>query len=108
MGAGKTTAIQAILDFFGISGGESPTFVMIRPYPVKNRLFDRVVHIDAYRLEKEDDILTTGLTDVLNDRAALILIEWADNIAKFLPLATVWVDLEHLGGDTRKITITWG
>ena len=109
LGAGKTTAIQAILASYGIGGGESPTFVMVRPYALRQpvRGISSIVHVDAYRLDNHRDAQTTGLTDVLADRRALVLVEWADRIQSFLPKETVWVDLRHAGEDNREVEVTW-
>jgi len=98
LGAGKTTAIQAVLSAFGIRGGESPTFIMVRPY-------DHVIHVDAYRLNSLREAETTGLSDVLTDHHHIILVEWADKIRSLLPKDTIWVTMAHRGEDTREIVV---
>ena len=108
LGAGKTTAIQAILSSFSVEGGESPTFVMVKPYPLskpQNGLAT-IVHVDAYRLKNAKDAETTGLTDVLGDPESIILVEWADRIAPLLPAQTIQVVLRHKGKDAREIEVT--
>lgn len=109
LGTGKTTAIQAILSAFRLTGGESPTFVMIRQYdlPRPQKKIKSLIHIDAYRIDSVHNALTTGITDVLSKRRAIIMIEWAERLQSFLPEKTIWVHLRHRGGNKRLIEVTW-
>jgi tRNA threonylcarbamoyladenosine biosynthesis protein TsaE len=105
LGTGKTTAVKAILSFFGIEHGDSPTFVMLKPYAILHGAVGSVVHVDAYRLQSRQDILTTGLTDYLDEDDSVVLIEWADRLGTLLPSKTIRVNLTHAGGDRRTIEV---
>jgi tRNA threonylcarbamoyladenosine biosynthesis protein TsaE len=109
LGTGKTVAVQSILKSFGEEGGESPTFVIIRPYKMTKpkKGISLLVHVDAYRLPNQQDAETTGLRDFLKREKSLVLVEWADRLQPMLPAHTIWVKLAHLGGDKRAIKVIW-
>src|SRR3990167_5883298 len=51
LGAGKTTLIQALARSLGLSRSAlSPTFVILKSYPVDYHGIKRLCHIDLYRL----------------------------------------------------------
>jgi tRNA threonylcarbamoyladenosine biosynthesis protein TsaE len=108
LGVGKTLAVSAILSAWGIRAGESPTFVMVRSYrlPRPHCRLRQIVHADAYRLETTADAITTGITDLVGRPDTLLLVEWADRVRDLLPPQTVWVTIEHRGGDRRAIRIS--
>ncbi len=105
LGAGKTVLVKALAQHLGIKENlTSPTFVLLKVYPVSHKRFDKLIHVDCYRLDKAEDLSDIGLEDYLNDPRALLLIEWADKI-KRLPSEILTVKIELLGGQQRKITI---
>jgi tRNA threonylcarbamoyladenosine biosynthesis protein TsaE len=101
LGAGKTTLVKGIAqERAGVDPDEvsSPTFTLIHEYghPV------RVFHIDLYRLEQARELATLGLEE-LEEREALILIEWARRFPQ-LPLAlTHEIRITHAGPTARHI-----
>jgi len=104
LGTGKTTLTKGIVA--GLHAAQeddvtSPTFTLLHEYGTGQRVY----HGDLYRLENFHDFETLGLEDVFS-RPAIVILEWSD---KF-PLTTSWpqlkVQLEHLGGDTRRIRVT--
>lgn len=109
LGSGKTTAIQALLRSFGLAGGESPTFVMMRPYLLSKsaRGISEIIHVDAYRLATAREAETTGLRDVLGGSDTLVLVEWAERVRHLLPKDTIWIKMRHLGEDQRGIEVLW-
>ena len=51
LGAGKSAFVKALAKALGVSGiVTSPTFVLQKIYPLQNQKFERLIHIDAYRL----------------------------------------------------------
>ena len=102
LGAGKTTLTKGIVT--GLHAAEedevtSPTFTLLHEYGSGGKVF----HGDLYRVESFHDFETLGLEDVFS-RPSIVILEWSE---KF-PLKTEWpqirLQLEHLGGDARKIT----
>ncbi len=87
LGFGKTTFVKNISKELKIEEEIiSPTFIILKKYKIKNKNFPwkNLIHIDAYRLSKKDDIKNIGLDKYLKDKKNLILIEWAENISEFL------------------------
>src|SRR5262245_10091094 len=58
LGAGKTTFAQGFLRFLGVDQPViSPTFLLIRSYPLETERFSRAYHIDCYRLKAAKELL---------------------------------------------------
>lgn len=73
MGAGKTTLVKFLVEALGFEGEvTSPTYTLIHEYPTPKGL---VVHIDAYRMAKQEELYSLGLEDYLPE-ARIVLIEW--------------------------------
>jgi tRNA threonylcarbamoyladenosine biosynthesis protein TsaE len=108
LGTGKTTLTKDIAYKLGIKSDiTSPTFVIEKIYGLpknKNSRFDRLVHIDAYRLNRSEELDAIGWHDVVNDPKNLILIEWPENVEKALPKNVVKVNLKHVNETTREIS----
>lgn len=98
LGAGKTTFVQGFARALGITENVlSPTFVLMKVYtlPAKCRPLRHLIHIDCYRLDSPKDILHLGFRELLKDKDAVILIEWADRIRTLIPKDSIWVTFEH-------------
>lgn len=91
LGAGKTTFVKGLAKALGITSRVvSPTFVIFKPYHVKDKKFEHLVHVDAYRVEGEE-LQDVGIEDYFND-GSVLAIEWADKIKKILPQGrTKWI-----------------
>lgn len=108
LGAGKTTFIQGIAKGLGIKERvTSPTFIIMRTYDAKSSGYDNFYHVDLYRLERnlEAEIDNLGLGDIIKSGKSIVVIEWAEKIAGFLPDNTRWINIKHIEGDKRKIII---
>src|SRR3989344_7421055 len=81
LGAGKTTFIQGLAKGLGIKGRVlSPTFIFIRPHTLKGG--SKFYHVDLYRLDSEKDAEAIGLTEILQDKNAIVAIEWPEKIER--------------------------
>jgi tRNA threonylcarbamoyladenosine biosynthesis protein TsaE len=101
LGAGKTTFVQGLAQGLGIKNRMiSPTFILIRNY-------DDFFHVDLYRLEEnvDEEVKNLGLTDIWGKNGNIVVIEWAEKITDLLPENTIWINLEILEGEQRKIAI---
>ena len=107
LGAGKTTFVQGFADGLGIKKGVlSPTFVLVKKFPVKRGEFRHFFHIDFYRLRGKDEAENLGLKDIFADRSNIIAVEWPNRVLELLPKDTLWIDFEHgRGEEERKIKI---
>ena len=106
LGAGKTSFTQGIAKALGVKDAvTSPTFVLEKVYPLGNESpFDRLVHIDAYRLEGNTSLMPLGFTDRYKDPRNLIVLEWPSQVAEQLPSADHSIQFSLRPDTTRCIT----
>jgi tRNA threonylcarbamoyladenosine biosynthesis protein TsaE len=75
LGAGKTQLVKGLARGLGFSGRvHSPTFTLVNVYS-GGRL--TLFHLDLYRLETREQILSAGFEEYLNP-AGVSVIEWAE------------------------------
>lgn len=102
LGAGKTTLTQSIARVLGISETvTSPTFVIEKIYELTDKKFTHLIHIDAYRLEKSEELLHLGWQDIISDPHNLILIEWPERVADIMP-EHIKISLKTLENETSR------
>jgi tRNA threonylcarbamoyladenosine biosynthesis protein TsaE len=107
LGAGKTTFTQALARTLVIKETvQSPTFVIARFYDIGVPLaWEKLVHIDAYRIESLNELGPIGFPLLLSDPKNLIVIEWPEKISGALPFDVVAVSFDVVNETTRKIRI---
>lgn len=113
LGAGKTTFVQGFAKALGVKENVlSPTFVLIKIYKlghgsnVKGQMFRHLIHIDCYRIDSPKDLPRLGFRELLKDKDAIILIEWADRVRKLLPKKTTHIRFHHISPMRRQIIIS--
>lgn len=100
LGAGKTTFARGIGRGWGTAVRvTSPTYTLINHYP-RARDGRTLYHIDAYRLESEGDVFTSGLEDIF-DQSGAFMIEWPEQIKNWLPESYLWIQLSYFS-ETRR------
>src|SRR5579871_6510515 len=117
LGSGKTTLTKGIVAGLGAAEEEdvtSPTFTLVHVYGDDGRRSaagadsgapkNVVYHGDLYRIESFHDFETLGLEDAFSTPAVMIL-EWSEKFPLQAPWPQVRLKLEHLGGDSRRITV---
>lgn len=105
LGAGKTTFTQAIAQELGIETTvSSPTFVIEKVYQLAGQRWQRLVHIDAYRLRFAKELAVLGWEQLLADPSDLIILEWPEKVPELIPETAVKVRID-IEGDGRIITI---
>jgi len=104
LGAGKTIFTKGLAEGLGIKKNiTSPTFVLMKVYRVSHPYIKNLVHIDAYRIKSEQDIIAIGAHEYFNRPDSITIIEWADNIKKILPKKTRFITLKNLEKNKRSI-----
>jgi tRNA threonylcarbamoyladenosine biosynthesis protein TsaE len=103
LGTGKTTLTKGIVAGLGAANEDdvtSPTFTLVHVYgkPAK------VYHADLYRIESFHDFETLGMEDMFAAPSVAIL-EWSERFPLQSPWPQIRIRLEHLGSDTRRITV---
>lgn len=85
LGAGKTTFVQALAAAMGaVQMPKSPTFSLLRTYAVKQGTIRRLLHVDAYRIEDECDMVPLDLDEELADGDAVLVLEWPEQVPQWL------------------------
>lgn len=97
LGSGKTAFAQGFARALGIKAPvQSPTFVLMKAYRLDpQKKFKHFIHIDCYRLNSPQELLHLGFRDMLHDKDAIILIEWADRVRKIIPKHAFWIKFQH-------------
>ncbi len=106
LGAGKTTFMQGVGEFFGIKESVvSPTFVIQKNYEIPAGFaWDRLIHIDAYRIEDEAELRAIAFEGYASDPRNIIFIEWPSNMKTDLG-AVRRVEFAHKSENEREIKI---
>jgi tRNA threonylcarbamoyladenosine biosynthesis protein TsaE len=98
LGSGKTCLTQGIGRGMGVTDIiTSPTFVLINEYTPTER-GARLYHVDLYRIEREDDLVTLGLEDYIYGNG-ITVIEWAERARDYVPRERLWVTLSYLDAE---------
>jgi tRNA threonylcarbamoyladenosine biosynthesis protein TsaE len=86
LGAGKTAFTKAVATLLGVEEEvTSPTFVIMKMYGINTKAevdvpWKRLVHIDAYRLERREELGALDWEKLVADKNNLILMEWPENV----------------------------
>ncbi len=106
LGSGKTVFSQAIGEILGVKETmQSPTFVLMKIYPIDFKGYKNLIHIDAYRLEKESELLHIGWEEIIKEPENLILIEWPERVRGVIPSDVKKINFEHINAETRGIEV---
>ncbi len=106
LGSGKTTLTQEIAKILKVKDKIiSPTFVIMKIYSIKNKKFSRFIHIDAYRLEKSEELIKLGWNEIVKDSRNFIVLEWPEKVPNCVPKEALYIDLSHKDEKTRTIKL---
>ena len=103
LGAGKTTLTQALAKALEVGDDQyvsSPSFALVHEYT--GRL--PMVHMDLYRLDREEDVEAAGLHDFF-DRAAVCVVEWPDRLGEMAPEERLDILIEHHPPAARRLLL---
>jgi tRNA threonylcarbamoyladenosine biosynthesis protein TsaE len=107
LGAGKTIFTKGLAAGLGITKIiTSPTFVLMKVYPVKNSSFKHLIHIDAYRLNHGEELEAIGALDYFGKSDCLTVIEWPERVSEILPKDRIDIKIKILKDNQREIKIS--
>ncbi|OHB18819.1 MAG: tRNA (adenosine(37)-N6)-threonylcarbamoyltransferase complex ATPase subunit type 1 TsaE [Parcubacteria group bacterium RIFCSPHIGHO2_01_FULL_56_18] len=96
LGAGKTTFVKGIAHALGIEEHiTSPTFVILKIYDLHGQKFERLIHMDAYRLKGRQHLKVLGWDELVKDPGNLILVEWPEKIGEAIPEGAKRISLRY-------------
>ena len=102
LGAGKTQLVKGLARGVGSDDRvTSPTFKLVSEYDGRVKLY----HIDAYRLQRAEDLLALGCEELFDGDGAAV-VEWADRVEGALPHLRGWMDIT--GPVSRKCGLRAG
>ena len=98
LGVGKTVFIKGIAKYFNVKEYvTSPTFVIVNEYEGDIPLY----HFDMYRIKDEDALYDIGFFDYVNGDG-ICLIEWSENIEKFLQKEYYKITIDRYKDDREE------
>jgi tRNA threonylcarbamoyladenosine biosynthesis protein TsaE len=105
LGAGKTVFVKGVAELLGVAETvTSPTYVIVKKYLLPEASpWREVVHIDAYRLEGEKDLMFIDWNGLATNPYNLILLEWPEQVGLGVPERAVWIEIEAVDEERRKI-----
>jgi len=99
IGVGKSVFARAFIKAHGIAGEiPSPTFTLVQTYETDTVT---IWHMDAYRIEREDDALELGILEAFE--SAIVLIEWPGKIASLLPGQRLDIFIRRGAGEDARL-----
>jgi tRNA threonylcarbamoyladenosine biosynthesis protein TsaE len=103
MGAGKTTVVKALSkEMGGLDQVSSPTFGIVNEYDTSSGI--KIYHFDFYRLDDPTEALDIGIEEYFYS-GDYCWIEWAENIAQFLPKEFLLIRIMPDSEQSRTITL---
>ncbi len=101
LGAGKTTFVKGLAKALGIKQHiTSPTFLLLKSYPVRQSVknkkdgIQQFVHVDAYRIERVDDLREIGFFEYAGQAGTVTLVEWAERVRAAIPKKSIWIKIK--------------
>ena len=101
LGSGKTFFVKSVCENFEINEVNSPTFAIVNEYFGKLKVY----HFDFYRLKNSDELMGIGFYEYLNDKDAVLFIEWSEKFPEILPRNRIEIYLKFIDESKREIKI---
>ncbi|MBI2482475.1 MAG: tRNA (adenosine(37)-N6)-threonylcarbamoyltransferase complex ATPase subunit type 1 TsaE [Candidatus Vogelbacteria bacterium] len=104
LGTGKTTFTQSLAKELGIDlPVTSPTFVIQKTYETGHTDWQKLMHIDCYRLEGGADLAKLGFSEWLASPETLMVLEWPERVTDILPPPDLELRFKFIDNQTREI-----
>lgn len=104
LGSGKTAFVKEVARKLGVTEEVlSPTFVIAKFYDLPTAPWSRLVHIDAYRLERPDEVRALRFDELLADPKNLVMIEWPEQLDGYFPANAQVLHFRFIDETTRGV-----
>lgn len=108
LGAGKTAFTKEVANLLDVEGDvSSPTFVLQSNYKTVSDKFEKLVHIDLYRIESQKELNILNLSELFKSPRTLIFIEWMEKIEENMKDKFIKINFEHLENEKRDVKVKW-
>ncbi|MDO8513569.1 MAG: tRNA (adenosine(37)-N6)-threonylcarbamoyltransferase complex ATPase subunit type 1 TsaE [bacterium] len=107
LGSGKTTFVQGLAESLGVASPvTSPTFIGMQLYNIPSHpSIKTLCHIDAYRFQSINDVISAGLDEYLGAKDILSIIEWPQQLFGQLQKPHKTIEFQHQDESARLIEI---
>lgn len=100
LGSGKTTFVRGLASGWGSPVPvSSPTFVLVNEYPRADGV--PLHHLDTYRIQNLYEAAELDLDTLL--ATGPLVIEWAEHISALLPPERLWIEMEYVDEEMRRL-----
>ncbi len=104
LGGGKTTFVRGLARGIGSEDAvSSPSFTLSQEYRSPNLT---LFHFDFYRLD-DAGIVANELAELIDDKTAVIAVEWGDIVDDVLPADKVVITITNVGDDKRELKFSY-
>ena len=104
LGAGKTAFTRGMGEILCPDAEVcSPTYAIINEYKKDGKTV--LCHVDAYRIDDDDDLYSTGFYDCMDYPGCVMAVEWCEKIPFAVPEHAVSVSIYKTGDSERRIVI---
>jgi len=106
LGAGKTCLVKGIACGLGITEiVTSPTYTIVSEYSARlNGEIIPLYHIDAYRLNGDEDFENTGAGELMGG-GGIAIIEWSERVPRSIPADAITIEIEITGPQSRLFRV---
>jgi tRNA threonylcarbamoyladenosine biosynthesis protein TsaE len=104
LGAGKTTLIKGIALGLGVANEDikSPSFTLVNEYSGNFPLY----HFDLYRMKSSSELYEIGWDEYIM-RDGIVLVEWGEKAARFLPEPRIEIYIKFVSDNKRRLDIRY-
>ena len=104
LGAGKTTFVKALAKKLGVSETvTSPTFTIFQIYDTADTEWNKLIHMDAYRIDDRDELKPLRFAELLQEPETLFCIEWAEKLGDAIPVNTIKLSFSATEDEEMRI-----
>jgi tRNA threonylcarbamoyladenosine biosynthesis protein TsaE len=106
LGAGKTAFTKELGKVIGIDDViTSPTFTVMKQYELDHDDFDMLFHIDAYRIESQDELEPLHINELFEKERAIVVVEWPGRISSVIPRTAMSLIIKIIEENKREVIV---